>query len=250
MRWADRVAYSRAYEYNCLGQLVKISEQLDGRTWLTHINYTRAGHLRTLADERATWTYGHDDNGNVVSVSYGLGSVGIAYEFGERVATFGDSGGAGHHSLVGYANETGNMVRRADYEFVYNDLNQLVQIWRGDALRKEIQYDVRGRVVRLSQPTGRSTSLLYMLPERPWLITHVGEEGWGGQVVRLTYDRADQLVSLEAGPRLYAVVTSSSGTPSAVLENGRKTFFKSNYVLFVPGDGPRFYLNICNTVQT
>ena len=179
MRWADRVAYSRAYEYNCVGQLVKISEQLDGRTWLTHINYTRAGHLRTLADERATWTYGHDDNGNVVSVSYGLGSVGIAYEFGERVATFGDSGGAGHHSLVGYANETGNMVRRADYEFVYNDLNQLVQIWRGDALRKEIQYDVRGRVVRLSQPTGRSTSLLYMLPERPWLITHVGEEGWG-----------------------------------------------------------------------
>jgi YD repeat-containing protein len=221
VRWNDRVVYSRAHEYNCLGQLLKISEQLAGQPIVTRLNYTRAGHLHTLADERATWTYSHDANGNVASVNYGLGSVGLAYEYGERIAAFGDSGGAGRHSQVVYANDTGNMIRRAEYDFVYNDLDQLVQIWRGDVLRQEIRYDARGRPVRLSQPTNvRSVSLLYMLTDKPWLLTHVVEEGEGGRAMRLTYDKTDQLISMEVGDRLYAVVTTNTGTPTILLESG------------------------------
>ncbi len=237
MRAGDRVAYARAFQYNCLGQLVSVSEQQptgSGRTTagLTHINYTRAGHLLSLRDERASWTFHHDANGNVVSVDYGLGSVTMAYEHGERVSAYGvgGGGGGGQSQVVSYANDTGNMIRRHDYEFVYNDLNQLVQIWRAGVLRKEIDYDVRGRVVRMTDgPSVRdaaATSLVYMMADRPWLVTHVGNNGGGGgggggPAVRLTYGRWEQLVAMEVGEKLYTVVTSSTGTPVALLEDGK-----------------------------
>jgi hypothetical protein len=224
----DRVAFSRAYEYNCLGQLIKISEQTSaaatgGRTALTQLNYTRGGRLASLTDERATWTYRYDDNGNAASVDYGLGRVAMAYEHGDRVASFAVGGGSdGLPVGVSYDNDTGNLIRRGDYEFVYNDLGKLVQIWRGDVLRKELDYDSRGRVVRMRDKDDVIVSLVYMMADRPWLVTHVAE-GDGGPVQLLTYGRADQLISVDMGERLFTVITSSSGSPLALLEDGRNS---------------------------
>jgi YD repeat-containing protein len=59
-----------------------------------------------------------------------------------------------------------------------------------------------------------------MLTDKPWLLTHVVEEGEGGRAMRLTYDKTDQLISMEVGDRLYAVVTTNTGTPTILLESG------------------------------
>jgi len=205
----NKPVYTRAVEYNCVGQTTKVSEMLRGPR-VTEYNYTNTGSIKTVSAPDVVWAFTYDEGGNILVVDYGRGNTTFNYQFGERVVMAG-------YNQVNYS-ETGNMISRGEYSFGYNQLDQLTAVYHSSKIRKELVYDMKGRLVEIiNQNSGSSTLLMYLDEHSPWQLTHSLNKQTN-KLQTYTYTREGNLLSLEVDGVLYLVITTTTGNPTYIID--------------------------------
>eukprot|EP00092_Neocalanus_flemingeri_P004286 GFUD01004606.1.p1 GENE.GFUD01004606.1~~GFUD01004606.1.p1 ORF type:complete len:1732 (+),score=434.73 GFUD01004606.1:748-5196(+) len=208
VRIRNKMVYTSAVEYDCRGRRVKLSEKLLSTTRITEYSYTKSSRIETVKSPQISWMYTYDKNGNFINVDFGIGNTSFVYEDGERVSV-------GGFNEVKYAN-TGNLVQRSGYQFVYNDLEQLTGIRYKDTKRKEIHYDMQGRPVLIKDhESGDSITIVYAMESSPWLVTHY-HVSKRKTLNKLTYDNHDNLIAIEDKEDILIVISDNMGTPQTV----------------------------------
>ena len=225
----NKIIYTKAIQYNCMGQSIKISEIKGDETTakVTDIKYNSAGMLESW-NGFSNWRYNHDVNGNIKKVDFDRGSLSFKIEAGERIKEV-----EGRKSIT-YSN-TGALLERDGTTFVYNCNNQLVKIICNTcevSLRKEILYDTIGRpVLIVNHQQNSDVQMIYNIQEeRKWEVTH-----WLNQKNKLvsgTYDNKGHMISFKKEGQDYVVVTDNVKTPYIVLDQDGNIFKEITYSPF------------------
>ena len=206
-----KVVYSSATEHLCNQKIKKISAKvLERNPRISTFSYAPKGGLSLAETPTFTWKYQHDNNGNIVNADFGIGNTSFVYQFNERISRAG-------FNQVNYT-AGGNVAERSGYKFDYNSQEQLIQVSYGDQLRKEVVYDLKARPVLLvDHARNESTTLVYALESKPWLLTHC-QMSRTDKLYRFTYDTKGHVISMEDGRNFYMIATSPTGTPEIVFD--------------------------------
>ena len=224
----NKIVYTKAIEYNCRGQIIKISEIKDDETTakVTNIIYNSAGMLESW-NGFSNWKYGHDLDGNIERVEFDQGGLKFKIEGGERIKEVEG------RQAIKYSN-SGALVKRDGSTFVYNCNNQLVQILCDTCevtLRKEILYDTIGRpVLIINHHMKTDVQLVYNIQEeRKWEITSWLDQS--NNLVSVTYDNKGHMLSFKMAEE-YVVVTDNVKTPYIIFDQDGQTYKEMTYSPF------------------
>ena len=221
----NKIIYSKAIEYNCLGQVTKMSESVDNSTpEVKEIKYNKEGLMKQVKG-KFNWGFHYDENNNVIEIKYATGTIQFEYEAGERIKEI-----KGRNSVIEYS-ESGAMMKKDLYTFEYNCNNQLVRILHGDKIRKEIVYDAIGRPVLILNPVqNTNTSFIYHLQEqRKWEIMLWSS---GQDIARPEYDHHGHMIAVETDDLLYPVITDNVKTPYLVFSQDGEVVKRRTYAPF------------------
>ena len=221
----NQIVYTTAFDYNCLGQVERISESSkNSRSKVKEISYNSRGLMEKVEGDYI-WSYSYDINSNIQKVEFSAGSIEYDYEAGERIIGIKD-----REPSIQYSTN-GAMVKRDGYKFVYNCNNQLVQILHNDIVRKEIIYDAIGRPVLIFNPVHESNlTLIYNQQEqRIWEVLFWKDQG---DIVTSIYDNAGQMLAFEKGEETFTVVTDNMKTPYLVLDEDGEVAKERTYSPF------------------
>ena len=225
----NQIAYTKAIEYNCRGQIIKISEIRSQETTakVTTINYNSAGMLESW-NGFSNWRYGYDLDKNIERVNFDQGGLVFKIEAGERIVEVEG------RQAIKYSN-SGAILKRDGSSFVYNCKNQLVRILCDTCditLRKEIFYDTIGRpVLIVNHLRNTNVQLVYNIhEERKWEITSWLDQS--NKLVSVTNDNKGHMLSFKMAGKEYIVVTDSVKTPYTILDQDGQSYKEITYSPF------------------
>ena len=220
----NKIVFTSASQYNCKGQITKISEVV-GNKMAKIQNFQYVDHGIKSVDDGRNWIFNYDENGNIIRVDFDKGNVKFEYEAGERINKV-----EGRDSGVSYS-ESGAMIHRDGYTFVYNCNNQLVKILYSDRVRKELVYDAIGRpVMVVDHIQGFNISLIYNLQEeRSWEVTAWIRED---EISLVTYDNRGHVMSMKKDDDTLIVITDHAKTPYLVFSDDGNLLKEQTYSPF------------------
>ena len=204
----SKSVYSLVLEFNCRGKLITQTEIFNNRNPLKRkYEYNKMGMIQSV-DGNTYWKYNYDDDGNFIEVVNSLGKISFEIEAGERI-----SGVKGRDLKVTYG-LSGEVKHRDGHSYLYNCRKQLIKVFHGDNVWKEVVYDALGRpILIMDHLQNNNLTLLYnnMDKEKIWDVSHWIENN--SNLMSPTYDNDGHILSIQTKTQSFIVVNDVFGTP-------------------------------------
>ncbi len=215
MRVRDRDVFTIAFSYNGENQIRERQVQVDSAGARTTLyEYNADGQLEKATDGQESWTYTHDVNGNMVSMTRGRLTVSLGYDSGDRVTMLGQA------EYVTY-NKQGFVSRRGKQRYAYNGLGQLQSASEPGRFSVIFYYDSIGRLVGKRDHADQVVQFVYANPTKPSLVTHMHYPK-AERTYQFLHDDQDTLVALDSPEGRYWIATDLLGSPVAVFDSAGK----------------------------
>ena len=150
--------YNQTYDYNNMGKIISISQQLDSNTLLSnHNSYDQLGLLisQTDAANRTTQTEYNALGQVITNIDALSGKTLYQYDLFNNISAIADPNGNQYHFLYDQNNNLikGTRALGNDIEYSYNAANQLIEQKQINGNRVQYQYDAAGNISRQSYIT-------------------------------------------------------------------------------------------------
>lgn len=171
------------YEYDYAGNVItKTGPTLNGTRPVTHYTYDADNELTGVTDPTGAVTnYDYDAMGRLVAATQTVGGVALVTSYAYDDAS----------NLISVTSPS-SLVTRYDYD---KTGERIATHLPGITNPTTTAYDVAGRVIKQTDPSGRATTTTYDLAGRATQVQHLAPDGSVVDTSTTEYDAADNIVA-------------------------------------------------------
>ncbi|XP_073476803.1 teneurin-2 isoform X4 [Aquarana catesbeiana] len=204
--------YWMTVQYDSMGRVIKRELKLGSYANTTKYTYEYDGdgQLLTVAvNDRQTWRYNYDLNGNLYLLTPGNGIrlLPLRYDLRDRITRLGD--------MQYKIDDDGFLSQRGADIFDYNSKGHLTRAYKVGAWNVQYRYDGLGRRASCKTNLGLHLQFFYADLHNPTRVTHVYNHS-NSEITSLYYDLQGHLFAMESssGEEFY-IASDNTGTPLA-----------------------------------
>ncbi|XP_064422810.1 teneurin-2 isoform X2 [Latimeria chalumnae] len=209
--------YWMTVQYDVMGRVIKRELKLGpyANTTKYTYDYDGDGQLVTVSvNDRATWRYSYDLNGNLHLVNPGNNArlMPLRYDLRDRITRLGD---------VQYRlDEDGILCQRGSDVFEYNSKGLLTRAYsKINGWNVQYRYDGLGRRASSKTNLGQHLQFFYADLHNPTRLTHVYNHS-SSEITSFYYDLQGDLFAMEiSSGEEYYIASDNTGTPLAVFSS-------------------------------
>ncbi|KAK3582840.1 hypothetical protein CHS0354_039985 [Potamilus streckersoni] len=168
--------------------------------------------IEVIQDGAPVWSYGYDNNGNIIRIKqYGI-NLDLEYDIGDRMRKFNER----WYKF----DQDGFLIQRHDEDLMFDANGQLLSLSRSGSYKYSYFYDSRGRLVVQRDRVGNIMQYFYADVSNVDHITHTYNHT-NLEMTQYFYNENEILIGFERHGKLHYVATDPMGSPLVVFdENG------------------------------